>query len=201
VAPPGGRAGRAGNRYIEFDSSIVVPRKDSPPAGRLLGLYALSVMAREGPVHGYELAQRIAVRTQGSWRPGAGAIYPALTTLARRGLARSRIEGRRRVYVATRAGRTTLRELRARVSGGTGSLPDLSVLWAEIAGDGDTTGHLLRHLRRHLDQAVAYVEQRPSEPAIHRFAETLEHELAVSTRRLRSLRGSALRARGGGAAP
>ena len=57
-----------------------------PPYGpslrrRLVGLYALTVMEREGPVHGYGISERIAERTDGAWRPGPGAVYPSLQKL------------------------------------------------------------------------------------------------------------------------
>jgi DNA-binding PadR family transcriptional regulator len=68
-----------------------------PRPGRLLGLYALAVMERDGPIYGYSLADRVAERTDGGWRPGAGAIYPALQVLVTRGMARSSRDGRRRV--------------------------------------------------------------------------------------------------------
>ncbi len=57
---------------------------------RLVGLYALATMEREGVVHGYLLSQRISERTDGAWRPGPGAVYPSLSALVERGWARRR---------------------------------------------------------------------------------------------------------------
>jgi DNA-binding PadR family transcriptional regulator len=164
-----------------------VPARGPRRIGRLVGLYALNVMAREGPTHGYELSKRIAERTHGSWRPGPGAVYPALTTLTQRGLARSKVVGRRRVYAITPSGRRALRGVRARFSGRGGSAPDLSILWAEIAGDGDTSGHLLRHIRRHLDQALEHLAGPDVDPRSTELREGLGRELAAASARLRDL--------------
>lgn len=132
-----------------------------PRPGRLLGLYALSVMERDGPIYGYSLADRISDRTDGAWRPGAGAIYPALQALVQRGVARAALDGRRRVYRITPAGRLLLRRVRRNWMGAGTSGPDLGMLWSEIAGEGDPGQHILQHLRRHLETATTYLERDP----------------------------------------
>jgi DNA-binding PadR family transcriptional regulator len=137
----------------------------SPPAGprgplpgRVLGLYALATMDREGPVHGYLLANRIAERTLGAWRPGAGAIYPALASITERGLARSLRRGRRREYTITPRGRRFLAELRRNWGSSTRQGPDLSRLWMEIAGSNDLGQHLMARLRRSLEGLTAQLD-------------------------------------------
>ncbi|MGA8302978.1 MAG: PadR family transcriptional regulator [Thermoplasmata archaeon] len=132
-----------------------------PRPGRLLGLYALSVMGRDGPIYGYLLADRISDRTDGAWRPGAGAIYPALQSLVTKGFARVTRDGRRRLYSATPQGRAFLRRVRRGWMGGARAGPELGLLWSEIAGDGDPGQHLLRHLRHHLEGIVAYLDRDP----------------------------------------
>lgn len=123
--------------------------------GGLLGLYALAQMARRGPIHGYLISEQIAERTEGAWRPGPGAVYPALNRLTARGFARSRVVGRRRVYSITPEGRTMLARLRARTASWTPRAPDLSPLWAEVAGVEDVGTFLLLRLRRALDAVNA----------------------------------------------
>ncbi len=160
-----------------------VPR--GPVPGRILGLYALSVMAREGPVHGYGLAERIAERTGGAWRPGAGAIYPALNGLARRHLARMSRQGVRRVYRITPTGRRMLREVRRRVAWRSRGGLDLSLLWAEIAGVGDPGEHLVSRLGVHLDAIYEYLLRRPSGAAdAERLRRAVRERLADAERRL-----------------
>jgi DNA-binding PadR family transcriptional regulator len=155
----------------------------------VIGLYALATMEREGPVYGYQLADRISERTDGAWRPGAGAIYPALASLAERGLARSVAGGARRLYTITPRGRAFLGRIRRDWMGGAGTGPDLSRLWAEISGAGDAGQHQLQHLRRHLEQIAAALERDPTMPAGGAgFREQVLAELRVSTSRLDALR-------------
>src|SRR5580658_4609829 len=122
----------------------------SPPPG-LLGLYALTMMEKEGRVHGYGVAERIAERTEGSWRPGPGAIYPSMRKLEARGWARTRPAGRRREYEITPAGRRFLVQIRQRQSSSGSTRLDLSSLWAEVAGSADVDAFLMMRLRRSLD--------------------------------------------------
>jgi DNA-binding PadR family transcriptional regulator len=155
--------------------------------GRVLWLYALATLDRDGSVYGYSLSDRIAEKTDGVWRPGPGAIYPALQSLVRRGAARSVRSGARRVYTITPAGRLLLRRIRTRMEGIGPGAPDLSQLWAEIAGSSDPGEHLLRHLRRHLDSLDVYVAR----PSLERDArgdvrERAIRELSDAVRRLRA---------------
>ena len=133
---------------------------------RMIGLYALAQMERDGAVHGYLLSRRIAEKTQGAWTPSPGTIYPSLRTLVARGLARSVGAGRRREYRITPRGRAVLRRIRRRVDPGTPGAPDLTVLWAEVAGTDGVEALLLRRLRRTLDGiSAALAVGRSSEGA------------------------------------
>ncbi len=127
-----------------------------PP--RVIGLYALALMEREGPVYGYVVGARIRERTQGAWAPGAGAVYPALEGLSERGLAVAATRGRRKEFRITPRGRAVLRRIRAEARGDRSALPDLTVLWAEIAGERAPGPHLLRRLRRTLDGIEGLLE-------------------------------------------
>jgi DNA-binding PadR family transcriptional regulator len=128
-----------------------------PPPGRVLGLYALSAMDRDGRLYGYELAERIAARTEGTWHPGPGAIYPALGALVTRGLARSRVEGRRRVYRITPRGRSLLRGIRRQMLWRTRGGPDLGLLWSEIAGRDDPGQFRFERLQHQLESMSDYL--------------------------------------------
>jgi len=117
----------------------------------LVGLYALTLMERDGPLHGYGLSERISERTDGAWRPGPGSVYPSLRKLVGLGLARARVSDRRRIYTITPAGRALLRRMRNAGGPDSRARPDLSALWAEVFGSADVAEFLLRRLRRHLD--------------------------------------------------
>ncbi len=176
-----------------------MPRLPSGPYGRrggLLGLYALAQMARVGPVHGYLISERIAERTDGAWRPGPGAIYPALARLASRGLARSKAEGRRRVFAITPRGRRLLARIRARHGVRGRGAPDLSVLWAEVAGVDDVGAFLVRRLRRTLDALEAAVEKGPARAAAAARGELRAAVVGELTERLARLSRPKRRGRG-----
>ena len=126
-----------------------------PP--RLIGLYALATMEREGQIHGYRLSTTIAERTGGTWRPGAGAVYPSLRALVERGLARRSGQGRRREYRITPRGRALLRTVRRRVSAGRASRADPAPLWAEIVGEANLGKFLVRRLERSLASVDGYL--------------------------------------------
>jgi DNA-binding PadR family transcriptional regulator len=59
----------------------------------------------EGPMHGYQLMQTMAERTQGAWRPSPGAIYPTINQLEDEGLVVTTAEGGRKLVTLTEAGR------------------------------------------------------------------------------------------------
>ena len=151
-----------------------------PP--RMVGLYALATMERDGTLHGYLLAQRIAERTGGSWRPSAGTIYPSLRSLEERGLARRRGTGRRQVYRITPAGRALLRRIRRRTGPSGSAGPDVSTLWAEVIGADALGRFLVRRLERTLHSLSSYVAGRPSDPE----ARAVRREAAALLRQGRS---------------
>ena len=93
-------------------------RPHGAPRG-LLMLYVLH-MFNQKPAHGYELLQEIARKTEGSWRPGAGSIYPILKKLQSKGLIETiacdeldRGETKHRTYRITSKGQTSLHDARS----------------------------------------------------------------------------------------
>lgn len=122
----------------------------------VLGLYALALMEKEGAVHGYRVSKGVAERTEGAWRPGPGAVYPALQKLVQRGLARPRLPPRapavvrRREFQITPQGRALLQRIRARGAGGHRMNLDLAPLWAEVVGLRSMDELMLLRLRRTL---------------------------------------------------
>jgi len=166
-----------------------------PP--RLIGLYALATMERDGAVHGYLLSQRIAERTAGAWRPGPGAVYPSLRALVDHGLAARRGVGRRREYRITPSGRATLRRIRRRSRRTGQGGADLSSLWAEVLGVDDAGVLLVRRLERSLDGLAAYLAQHAGDRggrSVRSRAEAVLRRGRAQLRGNRRRRGAARRA-------
>ena len=66
---------------------------------------AILVLLAEQPMHGYQLMQEMAARTDGAWRPSPGAIYPALSLLEDEGFVIITREGGRKLAALTDEGR------------------------------------------------------------------------------------------------
>lgn len=67
----------------------------------------------ERPRHGFEIMEEISARTGGMWRPGPGAVYPALLSLEEQGHVKVGEEGERskKPYTITEKGREAIRDL------------------------------------------------------------------------------------------
>jgi len=65
----------------------------------------LSLLAEE-PMHGYQIIQELAERTDGAWRPSPGSVYPTLQQLEDEELVRETAsDSGKRVYELTDTGR------------------------------------------------------------------------------------------------
>jgi DNA-binding PadR family transcriptional regulator len=157
---------------------------------RLVGLYALTLMDREGPLHGYGLSERIAERTDGAWRPGPGSVYPSLRKLADAGLARRGERGRQRLYTVTPAGRALLKRLRRSTGEANRTRPDLSALWAEVFGMEKVEAFRLGRLRRSLGALEAQIAHASeSGDPTGSLRSVVLAELAASAKRIRATPG------------
>jgi DNA-binding PadR family transcriptional regulator len=87
-------------------------------------------------MHGYQLIQEIAARTNGAWRPSPGAIYPALGGLQAEGLVEITRESTRQLVTLTEHGRVFLDE----------HAEDLGDPFAGWAADGEV-GNLVDDVR------------------------------------------------------
>jgi DNA-binding PadR family transcriptional regulator len=66
----------------------------------------------EGPMHGYQIMQRVESLSGGVWRPSPGSVYPTLQELEDRGLVRSEEVDGKRVYSLTETGAAEADKLR-----------------------------------------------------------------------------------------
>ncbi|SEH59976.1 DNA-binding transcriptional regulator, PadR family [Mycolicibacterium rutilum] len=73
---------------------------------------ALLRLLAERPMHGYEMIQEIAERSQNLWRPSPGSIYPTLQLLVDEGLAvSSEAEGSKKLFELTEDGRAAAEKI------------------------------------------------------------------------------------------
>ncbi len=56
-------------------------------------------------MHGYQLMQAMAERTEGAWRPSPGAIYPTINQLEDEGFVTIAVDGGRKLVTLTESGR------------------------------------------------------------------------------------------------
>ena len=108
---------------------------------------AVLAVLSDGPGHGYDVIQRLEDKTEGSWRPSPGSVYPMLQLLADEGLAQSVERDGKRVYELTDAGRAETAQ-RIEAAGGTP--------W-ELANRSDSNFGELRDNARQLHLAVRQV--------------------------------------------
>ena len=108
---------------------------------------AVLAVLNEEPGHGYDVIQRLEDKTDGSWRPSPGSVYPMLQLLADEGLARSVEHDGKRVYELTDSGRAETQQ-RIEDAGGTP--------W-DLANRGDANFGQLRDNARQLLTAARQV--------------------------------------------
>ncbi|MBP2133076.1 DNA-binding PadR family transcriptional regulator [Methanomicrobium sp. W14] len=86
--------------------------KFSPEKGKERGLLTILVLhfLEKEPKSGYDLLKEIAEKTEGTWVPNKGTMYPLLKSLEKEGLIRIKEIGKRSktIYELTDAGKITL---------------------------------------------------------------------------------------------
>jgi DNA-binding PadR family transcriptional regulator len=127
---PGGRGGRRGGHGRRS-------RRGDVRA-------AILVLLAERPMHGYEIIQEVAERSQDLWKPSPGSVYPTLQLLVDEGLTVStESEGSKKLFALTDAGKEAAEKV---------ATPP----WDEIA-DGVDPAHL--NLRAAIGQLFGAVAQ------------------------------------------
>lgn len=66
---------------------------------------AVLALLAEKPMHGYQIIREIEERSDGSWKPSPGSVYPTLQLLADEGLIELEESDGRKTYSLTEAGR------------------------------------------------------------------------------------------------
>jgi len=120
-------------------------RRGGPGRGRRGDVRAaILVLLAERPMHGYEMIQQIAERSNGIWRPSPGSVYPTLQLLDDEGLiAATETDGSKKLFELTDEGRTAAQKVE-------------TPPWDEIA-EGADPGHI--NLRAAMGQLFGAVAQ------------------------------------------
>lgn len=108
---------------------------------------AILLLLEERPMHGYELIQQIAEKSNGTWKPSPGSIYPALSQLEDEGLVLIDKVAGRKTAALTDEGRTHVEAHRA----------DLGSPWDAVAGSVGVDARDLRALIGQLMGAAGQV--------------------------------------------
>ena len=104
---------------------------------------AILTLLAERPMHGYEMIQEIAERSQNLWRPSPGSVYPTLQLLVDEGLiAATESEGSKKLFELTDDGRAAAAKIE-------------TPPWEEIADGVDPAHVTLRSAVSQLMGAVA----------------------------------------------
>ncbi|WP_264916522.1 PadR family transcriptional regulator [Mycobacterium kiyosense] len=105
---------------------------------------ALLALLAERPMHGYEMIQLIAERSNGLWKPSPGSVYPTLQLLADEGLiTANETDGSKKLFELTDDGRAAAEKIE-------------TPPWDEIA-EGADPGHM--NLRAAIGQLFGAVGQ------------------------------------------
>jgi DNA-binding PadR family transcriptional regulator len=88
-------------------------RRGGPGRGRRGDVRAaILVLLAERPMHGYEMIQQIADRSNGLWRPSPGSVYPTLQLLDDEGLiTASETDGSKKLFELTDEGRAAAEKI------------------------------------------------------------------------------------------
>ncbi|MDP7738248.1 PadR family transcriptional regulator [Mycobacterium paragordonae] len=143
---PGGRGGRRGGRGRRGDVRA-----------------AILVLLNERPMHGYEMIQQIAERSNGIWKPSPGSVYPTLQLLDDEGLiTASETDGSKKLFELTEDGRAAASKVE-------------TPPWDEIA-EGVDPGHMnLRSAARQLFGAVGQSAHAASAEQQQRIVDVLNN--------------------------
>ena len=120
-------------------------RRGGPGRGRRGDVRAaILTLLADRPMHGYEMIQQIAERSNGLWKPSPGSVYPTLQLLDDEGLiTASESDGSKKLFKLTDAGRAAAEKVE-------------TAPWDEIT-EGADPGHL--NLRAAVGQLFGAVAQ------------------------------------------
>lgn len=174
------------------------PQPDGAPRG-LLHFYALLSIARK-PMRGYDLIKEIETKTEGAWRPGPGAVYPALRKLVNQGYITT--QGKTKggppqvLYEITPAGLEKIANRRKMMKSSTERLTLMSQLFIDLMEPDDLVRFVLNSLELHIELVHMLVESGRSGLSdqdklftLRQYRLNLERELVKATASIKEIDG------------
>jgi DNA-binding PadR family transcriptional regulator len=150
-------------QFMEQLRSTFEKRPSGSRMGRGDVRAAVLALLLEKPMHGYQIIREIEERSNGSWKPSAGSVYPTLQLLADEGLITAEESNGRKTYALTEAGREVAAAAETSVpwetvgaeeKSGFASLPKAGVELAQAAAQVGRTGS-----PEQVKQAVTVLEE------------------------------------------
>lgn len=124
---------------------------------------AILKLLAERPMHGYEMIQEIAERSQNLWRPSPGSVYPTLQLLVDEGLIEAtESDGSKKLFALTNDGRTAVEKVE-------------TAPWEEIADNVDPSHVNLQTAAAQLMGAVAQAAYATGEEQQQRIVDIVNN--------------------------
>jgi len=118
---------------------------------------AIILLLNEEPMHGYQIIQELTDRSNGTWRPSPGSIYPTLAVLEDSGLVRAEKSDGKRIFHITEAGQAAA-----------GDMAGQPAPWDDAAREDDSSLSNLRNQLFQLGGATMQVAQAGNEAQVKR---------------------------------
>ena len=155
--------GRGGPRFAGFGGLFGQGPARGPRMRRGDVRAAILALLKEEQRNGYQIIQEIERRSEGLWRPSAGAVYPALQQLEDEGLIEPTQGGGRRELRLTDAGRAYA----------DAHPEELAAPWASVADSVDEDARSLFEIMSAVGAATIQVSQAGSETQVARARKLL----------------------------
>lgn len=124
--------------------------------------FIILTMARDGPVYGNQIANLISERTEGTWKPSPGSIYPALKRLEHRGFIEKHEEGGRVMYSITEKGTSLISKIKDRHFEHSPMAKLMGRLWIDMLNPEEMTRFMLssaKHMNAYLETNLNNVKK------------------------------------------
>ena len=182
-------------RAVPLDSPPLTQLKGAP-RGLLLHYILHSISVK--PRHGYEILQEIEGKTEGTWRPGVGSVYPILKKLLASGYIQADERGsldNRRVYSITEKGIEEMKERGEMFASSWERLTAMRRLFFDILDPAGISRMFVEGSKRQFEMAKELLDARRDAMSrnemdfmLREYSLNLERQLDWTQSQLRSLR-------------